>query len=603
MSQLSERPAVREMSESASVLTVAASNDLSLPGSLAFAARTCDAEELVGHWEENLRERGLPRGVMCRWEREHTGVKGVKGELRLDAQGLPRLRGFTVFAPKIGGACQAQTLDGKPLVTIHAAQQALANLEAEHGVRLGRGVKQSLPINPLEPTFGALVKRMEASLPATRQSNTRVEVLTRLIRRGLYAPNTRYDIRTMKEWKADYKTVCSATKLSGGNHKPCFDRNGKPIRRRLSSANQEWDAVGFALEFAIDEGSLTTANLPREIKQRRPRGKPSGPKPLSLGSARNVELVAKKVAEMARRCVREGKAFHLSDVRARAWSQLGEAFTMVSDSLVLPDGRTLTIEIGVAELFGAPVVRLPGHERYFAAALEAMVLIVYGLAPRLGELLALTAAATSMDQQEITWGARRLTTGRTMYLAGRAIPQIEEGTKSSEEDDPISREQFFRPEIRDALQRWYADRMALLANGFPFPRFKGSELLFPGLTGMAMTHGVCERLIYQMQTMAGVDHCWPHRARHGVHKLHAQGGIGFEETAAQLGQAVATAFRYYLLATSEGREEAVDLSAVARAMVDQGLSPSEIKALLRGGVGHGPAPKPWSGFFQQRVAS
>ena len=72
-------------------------DDTKLPSAIRLLGRGQEAETIAGLVERDLRERGLPQHVMCRWQREPRQGGEKKGTLMGDEEGFPVLKGFTPF--------------------------------------------------------------------------------------------------------------------------------------------------------------------------------------------------------------------------------------------------------------------------------------------------------------------------------------------------------------------------------------------------------------------------------------------------------------------------------------------------------------------------
>src|ERR1700724_436617 len=128
---------------------VGGGDDTAIPSAIRQLGKGQSAEVIAGLVERDLRERGLPLHVMCRWRREPRGEGKQKGRLILDDDGFPVLTGFTPFVPRKPrdsleddgvtrrryGARQRRSLGGEPIRTIDAAREALGEMEEEAGRR------------------------------------------------------------------------------------------------------------------------------------------------------------------------------------------------------------------------------------------------------------------------------------------------------------------------------------------------------------------------------------------------------------------------------------------------------------------------------------
>jgi hypothetical protein len=595
-------------------------DDTAIPSSIRRLGKGQEPETIATLVERDLRERGLPRHVMCRWLRERRPEGEKKGKLIVDGEGFPVLKGFTPFVPRKKrdeqpgdgaslrpyGQRQRRSFGGEPIRTIASARDALAEMEDQAGIPVVQAgslitgssrqravVKQmSAPIGGAarvfgdeERTMGVLTARMARLLPVCVTS---VEIIQRFRRmqRRVFTAETRYDHLDRKAWQQAYEKTRTL----------CVLRRGEPqlgLVVSLKTSNAYWDAVVRAMDFAVDEESLDH-NLARGVKRRRPRKQwvvRGRAKPLDVCQVRDVELVVMRIAEAARRAVAEGRVppVHVPFGLPRA-----RGFTQIDESITLTGGRAAKVTFGVVEAGGVPIVQIGGaNRRYFANGLEAMILTLYRAAPRASELLALRRGSLDLAGREVRWEWRRHWADGHAELAGRRLADIEYGVKNSVDGDPVTRDQRLSDGVVAAMGRWLADLETLRSLGFG--RSIGVEgLVFPSMRGQAFPVRGFENLLYAIQDVAGVPQSWPHRARHGLHALHSLLQIDVADTAEQLGQTVETAMRHYRLATGRGKRLAVERGEAARRALDEGCTEDEIRARYASGEARG-----WAGSGQE----
>ena len=590
--------------------SVGGADDTAIPSAIRQLGKGQSAEVIVGLVERDLRERGLPLHVMCRWRREPREEGKQKGRLILDDDGFPVLTGFTPFVPRKPrdsleddgvtrrryGARQRRSFGGEPIRTIDAAKEALSEMEEEAGVRSALSQASGAPdegrdqagtvatqlrlqatgaavraFSVQERTMGALTARMSAELPVC---STSVVVIWRLKRMqaGVFAPETRYDLLDRRGWQQLYEKTRTLGKLQ--RHGDV--QSGLPVSLKTSAAY--WDAVVRALDFAVEEGSVEY-NLARGVKRRRPRQQwvvRGRAKPLEVCQARDVELVVMSIAAAARKAVAEGRVLQ---VRAPLRGLPRPArFTQMVESVALTNSREATVTFGVVAVGGVPIVQFgKANRRYFANGLEAMILTLYRSAPRASELLGLKRGSLDLDKGDIAWEWRRHWIDGHKELAGRRLALIEYGVKNSVEGDPVTRDQELSEAVVEAMRRWLDDLAVLQKQGFRLA-VGYDDIVFPTIGGRVLSQNGLERFLYTVQEVAGVPQSWPHRSRHALHALHAVLNIDIADTAQLLGQSVETAMRHYLLASGRGKRLAVQRGEEVRRALDEGLSEDAIRA-------------------------
>jgi hypothetical protein len=586
---------------------VGGADDTAIPSAIRQLGKGQSAEVIAGLVERDLRERGLPLHVMCRWRREPREAGTQKGRLLLDDDGFPVLTGFTPFVPRKPrdslesdgvtrrryGARQLRSFGGEPIRTIDAAKQAISEMEEEAGVRsafppasgasgrdhfapapqlrleVAAAVARGVPVE--ERTMGALTARMSAELPVC---STSVVVIWRLKRMqaGVFTPETRYDLLDRRGWQQLYEKTRTLGKLQRhGDAQP-----GLPVSLKTSAAY--WDAVVRAMDFAVEEGSVEY-NLARGVKRRRPRQQwvvRGRAKPLEVCQVRDLELVVMRIAAAARSAVAEGRVLQ---VRAPLRGlPRPTRFTQIVESVALTNSKEATVAFGVVAVGGVPIVQLgKANRRYFANGLEAMILTLYRSAPRASELLGLKRGSLDLDKGDIAWEWRRHWIDGHKELAGRRLALIEYGVKNSVEGDPVTRDQELSEAVVEAMRRWLCDLATLQKQGFKLAAGY-DDIVFPTIGGRVLSQNGLERSLYAVQEVAGVPQSWPHRSRHALHALHAVLNIDIADTAQLLGQSVETAMRHYLLASGRGKRLAVERGEEVRRALDEGLSEDAIRA-------------------------
>jgi excisionase family DNA binding protein len=582
-----------------------ATDDTAIPSAIRRLGKGLDPETIATLVEHDLRERGLPQHVMCRWQREHRLEGEKKGRLILDGEGFPILKGFTAFrqcGTGIGlasdgggegrsGQRQRRSFRGEPIRTIAAAKQALEEMEAETGSRPGFGVGArgagrdeqggadldaggggagARGFAEEERTLGALIERMSLGLPVCMTSVEIIRRMRRMISR-VFTAETRYDLLDRRAWQQQYEKTRTL----------CVLKNGAPrlgVVMSLKTSGAYWDAVVRGMDFAVDEGSLQH-NLARGVKRRRSRQQwrlKGRAKPLEVSQVRDLELVIMAVAAAARRAVAEGRVVEVPVPLGGL--PVARRFTQLVEAVALTGGKTATVTFGVAAIRGVPVVQVgPKNARYFGNGLEAMILMLYRSAPRASELLGLRRGSLDLEKREVTWEWRRHWQDGHQELAGRRLALIEYGVKNSIDGDPVTRGQRLSEGAAAAMRRWLDDLTVLHEQGLKVtPGYE--DAVFPSLRAPVLSVFAFELLLYSVQEMSGVPESWPHRARHGLHALHALLDIDIADTAEQLGQTVETALRHYRLATGQGKRLAVERGEDVRRALDGGLSEDDIRA-------------------------